>query len=201
MKKKYLSNIIFIFFAFCVISGITPSCSSKIFSSDKEGITYNNYGNTRNKHVLSYHSTNSQTIDFTIECPDRRKINSKELYGQWILLYFWSPMSGWSVEGLNGIEQVQEQFADVMTTICLECYSINQAPKDQIKIDTVTNHLIMAKCNEKSSLFKYLKIRGFPTRVLINTHGKIVEVIEGENHDGFPNEIRDYLKHLQVKIR
>lgn len=201
MKKKSLSNIIYIFLAFSVISAITLSCSSKIFSSDKEGITYNNYGNTRNKHVLSYYSTNSQTINFTIKCPDGRKIKSKELYGQWILLYFWSPRSCWSVEGLNVIGQAQEQFGDVMTTICLECYSINQAPKDQIKIDTVTNHLIMAKCNEKSSLFKYLEIRGFPTRVLINTHGKIVEVIEGENNDGFPKEIKDYVKHLQIKIR
>lgn len=197
--KKYLCNRLFIIFAFIDVLTITLSGCSKTFLNDHRSISCNNWENINYKHFYPYDSNNAQTVDFTIKCPDGRIITTKELYGQWILIYFWSPRSCWSVEGLHKIEQAQEQFGDVMTTICLECYYIDQVSNNDICSEP--SNLIMAKCNEKSSLYNFLNIRGFPTRVLVNPQGKIVEVIEGENHDGFPSEIKNYLKHLQVKIR
>ena len=176
------------------------SCSSMMSQSRanlKNIVNRYRYGLSKNKR----YEKSSRVPDFTLEGDNGQAYNLSTFHGKWILLYFWTPKSKWSVYGLNTIAEVQETFGDTLQTICLECYKEPLNHRQSAILKNNQMQMIMCKCNVKSKIFRYFNVQSFPTRILVSPQGTVVEFDEGAGYDGFPVSNEKYLNRLRVKVR
>ena len=134
----------------------------------------------------------------------KKNINNEQinqLRNRWVLLYFWTPRSQWSVKGLDVIAKAQFIYGDSLTVIALECYKDRKEQVYHNLSDSIHSTVDIIECNEKSHLFKYLGIKSFPARILINKKGNIIDFTEGEGFDGFPKNGKSFLRYLRIKTQ
>ena len=138
--------------------------------------------------------------DFKLKDYEGRKSDLSAYHGKWVLLYFWTSKSRWSVYGLNTMMAVQETFEDTLQVICMECYVNPHDRKDEPSNDNPTE-MLMCECSVKSDICRYFSIKGFPTRILIGPNGKVIEIEEGSGPDEFPLSTDRYIKSLRIILR
>lgn len=180
---------------------VISSCRYDHYSTMK-----NNYFKELNHRNITngetnYYGIGSKVPNFTLKDDKGTKYKIMDFYGKWLILYFWSTKSPVSVRGLSVISDAQQLYGDTLHTVCLQCYNDKSTSLKTMDLNVHGNIMHMVKCDEESRMFRYFRIQGFPTRVLINPQGKIIDISEGGSVDGFPYDNKRYLKRLQIKIR
>lgn len=191
LKNKTINAVLITLLAVCI-----PSCSSGR-THIKSIVNRDRYVFSKNKR----YEKNSSTPDFTLEGENGQNYNLSAFHGKWVLLYFWTSKSEWSVSGLNTIAELQETFGDTLQTICMECYGEPLIHKPSVIVNKNEIQMIMCKCSVKSKIFRYFNVQSFPTRILISPQGKVVEIDEGAGYDGFPISNKKYLNRMRVRVR
>ena len=138
------------------------------------------------------YEVNSYVPDFKLKGENRLRFNLSTYKGKWILLYFWTAESQWSISGLSTMTTIQKTFQDDLQVICMECYT-DRSDRDTVLSNDMPCEIILCKCNVKSAIFKYFRIKSFPTRILIGPTGKVIEMDEGSVSDNFPLVIESYM--------
>ena len=127
------------------------------------------------KNIHRYKAWDSPAPNFKVKDFDGNKISNKDFKGKWICLYFWSTKGNWGLKGLKEIEQAAQKHNDEMVIICIACYDSKgdwKAVVENIKRIPNLRHVLI---NKTDRVFKDFHISIFPTLILINPEGNILD--------------------------
>lgn len=117
--------------------------------------------------------------DFTYKTINNKEVSLKTFAGKYVVLDFWGIWCKWCVKGIPDMKKYYDQYKEKM-----EIVSIDNGDKMEDLLPFIQEHdmnwtHIMNDANT-TDLCKLYQVQGFPTKVLIDPQGKIVEVFVGE---------------------
>ncbi|MDE5585318.1 MAG: redoxin domain-containing protein, partial [Muribaculaceae bacterium] len=130
------------------------------------------------KAIERYKAWDSPAPSFKVKDYKGTNISLNHLHGDWIILYFWSPKSVWSLNGLIEIEKLSRRY-DQLVIVCLCCYGTKKDWEDVVKNIMPMSNIHNVLLNKKSKLYRDYHVRMFPTLILINPEGNIIELHNG----------------------
>lgn len=116
---------------------------------------------------------------FTLPDLNGRKVSLSDYKGRWVVLDFWGSWCGWCIKGFPALKKAYADYGDKIVIIGIDCNESEAEWRAGVKAHDLP-WLQLYNGNE-SKLYTDYNIEGFPTKVIINPEGKIVDVTTGED--------------------
>ena len=115
--------------------------------------------------------------DFTLKTIDGKEVTLASFKGKHLLLDFWGTWCGWCIKGMPEMKKYYAKYNKQIEFLGIACNDTEKKWRE-----AVANHQLpwtnTMEGNSEASV-KYA-VSGFPTKILIDPEGKIVEVFVGE---------------------
>lgn len=122
----------------------------------------------------------AQAPDFNYKTINGKEVNLKTFEGKYVVLDFWGIWCKWCVKGIPDMKKYYNLYKDKMEIVSID----NGDEMDKLLPFIQENDMnwthIMNDAKGNTDLCKLYQVQGFPTKVLIDPQGKIVEVYVGE---------------------
>ncbi len=151
---------------------------------------YEDYDETDINSIYIFPEYDSKAVDI-----NGKKISLSLFKGSWVLMYFWSSNSPWSIERLESLKQYANLFGQKLVIICIGGYDTEAEWKHSIKANGLPMSWIHLHCKENSKLYWNHNVSGFPTLILVSPDGKRVSHSIGDEDNEF-NRYADILKQF-----
>ena len=158
---------------------------------DKDLLTSNYYGKKAKKRFLIYKQIESGKLAPNIV--QSNKFNLIDLRGKFVVLDFWGTWCGPCVRGFPKMREYYKKYKSKVEFVGIACDDKKSVWKKFIKEEGLewTQLLNDAKNNDLASKYN---IRNFPTKVLIDREGKIIEIFKGEKK-AFYDRLDEIMNH------
>ena len=122
----------------------------------------------------------AQAPDFNYKDISGKEVNLKTFQGKYVVLDFWGIWCKWCVKGIPDMKKSYDMYKEKMEIVSID----NGDEMDKLLPFIQENDMnwthIMNDAKGNTDLCKLYQVQGFPTKVLIDPQGKIVEVFVGE---------------------
>lgn len=118
--------------------------------------------------------------DFTLPGIDGKNVTLSDYRGKWVILDFWGSWCGWCIKGFPDLKKAYEQYAGRLEIIGVDCGDTVDAWKTAVtkfKLPWVQAY----NQQSETSIDRAYGIQGFPTKIIIDPEGRIVNITTGEN--------------------
>ncbi len=129
--------------------------------------------------------------DFTLPDANGEMVSLSSLRGQWVVLDFWGSWCGWCIKG---IPQMKENYGELKSKVCFVGLAIGDTKETWLK--SLKKHEMPwinlwenPEIDRNNSVATLYGVRGFPTKLIINPDGYIVNTTVGEDPE-FYNILR-----------
>lgn len=122
--------------------------------------------------------------DFTLPDLKGNPVSLAQFRGKWVILDFWGSWCMWCIKGFPALKEAYEKNKGNLEVIGIDCGDSPEAWKaavEKFKLPWV--HLYNA--DTPDSVDKLYGIQGFPTKMIVNPEGKIVDITTGEDPSFF----------------
>ena len=123
--------------------------------------------------------TGSQAPDFTLNDLNGRPLKLSSLRGKVLVLDFWGSWCGWCIKGFPEMKKYYEKYKDRMEILGLDCGDTDARWKKAVS-DNQLPWLHVFVPRESTLPTDYL-IQGFPTKIILDTDGKVLKTVVGED--------------------
>lgn len=136
-----------------------------------------------------------QAPDFTFPNQKGKKIKLSQFRGKWVVLDFWGTWCRWCVKGIPDMKLAYDKHKKKAEFIGMDCGDTKDAWLDGLKRYNMpwVQVYIDSKSDDYKNLMKDYGVTGFPTKVIIDPDGKIVDVVVGEDPE-FYNKLDQLIK-------
>lgn len=117
--------------------------------------------------------------DFTLPDLAGKKVSLSDFRGKWVVLDFWGSWCGWCVKGFPALKKAYEKYGDKIVVMGIDCNESEEDWRAGVKQHQIP--WLNLYNGENRDLYTAYKIEGFPTKVIINPEGKIVDLTTGED--------------------
>lgn len=122
-----------------------------------------------------------QAPAFTLENLEGKPVSLSDFKGKWLILDFWGSWCGWCIKGFPQLKEAYAKYKPELEVIGIDC----QEPKDRWKAGVEKHqlpwiHVYLPQENAQKLLSEY-GVQGFPTKVIVNPEGKIMNITSGED--------------------
>lgn len=119
--------------------------------------------------------------DFTLPAPDGKSITLSDLRGQYIVLDFWGTWCKWCVKGIPDMKAYYEKYSGKFEILSIDFHDDEDTWLKAI--DSYDMDWLHAITDEESGqqLAELYAIQGFPTKVIVDPEGLIVNTTIGED--------------------
>ncbi|MDE5795548.1 MAG: TlpA family protein disulfide reductase [Muribaculaceae bacterium] len=124
----------------------------------------------------------SGTVDapaFTLLDTKGQKVSLSDFRGKWVILDFWGSWCVWCVRGFPHLKETYEQLKPELEVIGIDCGDTEEAWK--AAVERFELPWVNVYKPETDQLTEQYSVQGFPTKVIINPEGKIVNITTGED--------------------
>ncbi len=133
--------------------------------------------------------------DFTLQKSDGTSFTLSSLRGKYVLLDFWGSWCGWCIKGFPELKQFYAANKERLEVVGIACKDTHKdwlaaLEKHQLPWTNVYNPTDAAVTEDMINLYN---ISGFPTKILLDPEGRIVEICVGEKPE--------FYKSVNEKIR
>lgn len=133
----------------------------------------------RRRQAMS--SGNVDAPAFTLPDLDGKEVSLSDFKGKWVILDFWGSWCGWCIKGFPALKEAYTKYQPELEVIGIDC----QEPVENWKAGVKKHqlpwvHLYLAQ-DRQTELLQAYGVQGFPTKVIINPEGKIVNITSGED--------------------
>ncbi|MEG0889406.1 MAG: TlpA disulfide reductase family protein [Bacteroides sp.] len=121
----------------------------------------------------------SLIADFTLSDVNGKKLTLSSLKGKYVILDFWGSWCSWCLEGFPRMKKYYEKYKSKIEIVGIACGDSDSNWRNSI----AKNELpwINVIDNGKESVVTLYAISGFPTKIILDTQGRIIEIFVGEN--------------------
>ncbi len=129
--------------------------------------------------------------DFSLVNLDGKKVSLSEFKGKWIVLDFWGSWCGWCIKGFPALKEAYTKYHPKgLEVIGIDCNDTEQEWRDAVKKYELP--WVQLYNGENKSLLEQYGITGFPTKMIVNPQGIVVNVTVGED-PAFFTTLEDFL--------
>ncbi|MDE6071417.1 MAG: TlpA family protein disulfide reductase [Muribaculaceae bacterium] len=116
---------------------------------------------------------------FTLPDLDGKNVSLSDFRGKWVVLDFWGSWCGWCIKGFPALKEAFNKYGDKIVVIGIGC---NEPEADwRAGVKKYELPWINLYNGENRALYDDYNVEGFPTKVIINPEGKIVDLTTGED--------------------
>lgn len=145
----------------------------------------------KQKVVKELQSGNVTAPDFTLPDLNGKNVALSSFRGKWVILDFWGSWCMWCIKGFPELKKAYEQYAGKLEVVGVDCGDTQEAWKAAVqKYKLPWAHLYNGNGQE---VLQQYGVSGFPTKVIIDPEGKIVNITSGEDPE-FYNILEKHLK-------
>lgn len=141
---------------------------------------YNNYKEAHQEQEKIFKNVdNMPAPDFSLPGLDGRKISIADYKGKWVILDFWGSWCGWCVRGFPALKEAYNKYhAKGLEVIGINCNDTDADWREAVKKYDLP--WIQVFNGDDTQLLENYGIQGFPTKIIVNPQGIIVNVTVGE---------------------
>lgn len=116
--------------------------------------------------------------DFTLNDINGKPLALSSLRGKYVVLDFWGSWCVWCVRGVPKMKEYYEKYKDKMEILGMDCGDSEDDWKTAVKeLGMPWQHVYVP---EGSDLMKKFQIQGFPTKIILDQKGNIMQTVVGE---------------------
>lgn len=117
--------------------------------------------------------------DFALTDLQGKTVKLSDFRGKYVVIDFWGSWCIWCIKGMPGLKEAYAKYKDKLEVIGVDCRDSQEAwraavAKYELPWVNVYNP-------ENSTLTDQYGVQGFPTKVIVNPEGKIVNITTGED--------------------
>lgn len=117
---------------------------------------------------------------FAAQTLEGKEIVLNNFAGKYVVLDFWGIWCKWCVLGIPEMKKYYAQYAEKMEIISIDCRDEKENLVKFVQENEMNWTHVMNDPKPENDLCKRYQVKGFPTKVIIDPEGKIVEVFVGE---------------------
>ena len=118
-----------------------------------------------------------QAPDFQFTTLDGKKISLSTFQGKYLLIDFWGTWCGWCVKGMPSMKDAYAKYRNHLEILGISCGDTEKKWRDGVaKYQLPWVNVLEGESNASTCY----AVGGFPTKILVDPQGKIVEVFVGE---------------------
>ncbi len=127
-----------------------------------------------------------KAADFEYSGLDGSKVSLSELCkeNKYVVLDFWGTWCKWCIKGIPEMKKYYEKYGSKVAFLGVACFDEEaQVRKLVLAMDMPWKHILNDENTPEKDLTALYGIEGFPTKVIVDSHGYIVAQYEGESDD------------------
>lgn len=121
--------------------------------------------------------------DFTLPDLEGKNVSLTDFKGKWIVLDFWGTWREYCIKGFPDLKEAYSKYGDTITIISIDCKDSQEEWREGVKKYGLPWINLYNGYNQ--DIYDAYTIEGFPTKVIINPEGKIVDHTTGEDPSFF----------------
>ena len=119
--------------------------------------------------------------DFKLRNLNNEEMSLASFKGKYVLLDFWGTWCGWCIKGIPDMKKYYAKYKDRMEIVGICCGDTEEKWRNGVKKHELPwTNLFNDKDNDITTIYA---ISGYPTKILVDPNGKIVDVFVGESED------------------
>ena len=119
--------------------------------------------------------------DFSLKGLDGKDYTLASFKGKYVLLDFWGEWCYWCMKGMPEMKKYYDKYSDKIEFVGINCRDSEEVWKKTVEEEGLEwTNLYNGTGNE---ILNAYAVEGFPTKVLIDKEGKIVQVFVGESEE------------------
>ncbi len=118
--------------------------------------------------------------DFTFKNIAGKDVSLSDFRGKWVVLDFWGTWCGWCVKGIPALKEAYKEYAGKLEVIGIDCNEPESDWRNGVK-NYELPWVNVYNDQTDGQLLRDYSVEGFPTKVIINPEGKIVDITTGED--------------------
>jgi len=108
-----------------------------------------------------------------------KPLKLSSLKGKFVIIDFWGSWCGWCIKGFPALKQFYYKHKDRLAVLGVDCNDTEDAWRKAVKEHELT--WLHVYCPRESDVLQRYAVSGFPTKVLVDPEGKIVNITVGED--------------------
>lgn len=134
-------------------------------------------------------SAGEMAPDFTLKSIDGSSFTLSSLRGKIVVLDFWGSWCGWCVKGMPEMKKYYAKYKGKFEIVGIDCNDTVEDWREAVEDNGLP--WIHVRVPESSDLLEEYGIEGFPTKIVLDEKGRVINVVEGEDP-----EFYDFLDQL-----
>jgi len=117
--------------------------------------------------------------NFTLEDLDGNRLSLTSLRGKYVVVDFWGSWCPWCIKGFPKMKEYYQKYKDKLEIVGVDCGDTKAKWKAAVaEYELPWKHVY---CPKNSKVIEDYGVQGFPSKVIIDPKGNVVEGIEGED--------------------
>lgn len=143
------------------------------------------------RHRAELMSGNVTAPNFTFENAEKKPVSLDQFRGKWVIIDFWGTWCPWCIKGFPALKEAYAQYKPKLEVVGVACNDKYEAWLAGIKKYDLPWVNVFNPEKGGGQILEDYAVQGFPTKVIVNPDGKIVNITAGEDPSFF-----DKLKEL-----
>lgn len=123
---------------------------------------------------------------------DGNIITLEDYKGKWIILDFWGSWCSWCIKGMPALKEAYSRYSGLLEVIGIDCNESEEAWRKGVEKYGLPWVNVYNSEAGSQRLYEEYGITGFPTKVIVNPEGKIVNITVGEDPE-FYNKLESLI--------
>lgn len=131
--------------------------------------------------------------DFTFKDAEGKPVSLSDFKGKWVVIDFWGTWCPWCIKGFPALKEAYAELSPRLEVLGVACNDKYDAWLKGLKKYELPWVNVYNPENGGGKVLEDYAVEGFPTKVIVNPEGKIVNVTTGEDPNFF-NILREMVK-------
>ncbi|MFI3314888.1 MAG: TlpA disulfide reductase family protein [Rikenellaceae bacterium] len=118
--------------------------------------------------------------DFTLLDVNGKEISLSSLRGKYVVIDFWGSWCGWCIKGFPEMKKMYSKYKNKLEILGVACRDTQEAWEGALKEQKLPWKNVINSTEEGEDISVIYSVSGFPTKVIIDPKGVIVETVLGE---------------------
>lgn len=122
-----------------------------------------------------------QAPAFTLPDLQGKDVSLSDFRGKWLILDFWGSWCGWCIKGFPELKAAYEKYKSELEVIGIDCQETPERWKAGVERHQLPWVHVYLSQEKQTELLGAYGVQGFPTKVIVNPEGKIMNITSGED--------------------